>query len=75
MKRISQLKVITVLPVGFPLLQSGVWQGKNGTCEFMYFDTQGAINTCFESYVFSDDWEDPEDTEYFPSRVDSLRRA
>lgn len=32
----------------------------------MFFDTTGAINTCFETYVFSDDWEDPEDVEIYP---------
>lgn len=51
---------------GFGLLQSGVWHGKKGTCEFMFFDTEGAVNTCFETFVFSDDWEDPEDVESFP---------
>lgn len=51
---------------GFGLLQSGIWHGKKGTCEFMFFDTEGAVNTCFESYVFSDDWEDPDEVEYFP---------
>lgn len=54
--------------VGFPLIQSGVWHGKKGTCEFMFFDTAGAINTCFESYVFSDDWEDPDDVECYPAQ-------
>lgn len=32
----------------------------------MFFDTIGAINTCFETYVFSDDWQDPEDVEIYP---------
>ena len=50
---------------GFQCAQSGVWHGKKGTCEFMFFDTE-TINTCFETYVFSDDWEDPEDVEVFP---------
>jgi hypothetical protein len=45
---------------GYQLVQSGIWHGKKGTCEFMFFDTEGAIGTCFESYTFSDDWEDPE---------------
>ena len=48
---------------GFECVQSGVWHGKKGTCEFMFFDTEGAVNTCFETYVFSDDWEDPDDAE------------
>ncbi|KAK3048325.1 hypothetical protein LTR09_010318 [Extremus antarcticus] len=51
---------------GFEMVMSGVWHGKKGTCEFMFFDTEGAINTCFETYVFSDDWEEPEDVEVFP---------
>jgi methylmalonyl-CoA/ethylmalonyl-CoA epimerase len=51
---------------GFALAQSGLWHGKHGTCEFMFFDTESAVNTCFESYVFSDDWEDPHEVEVFP---------
>lgn len=51
---------------GFALAQSGVWRGKKGTCEFMFFETERAVNTCFETYVFSDDWEEPEDVEVFP---------
>jgi hypothetical protein len=51
---------------GFPLVMSGVWHGKKGTCEFMFFDTEGAVSTCFETYVFSDDWEGPENVEVFP---------
>ena len=50
---------------GFACVQSGVWHGKTGTCEFMFFDTEGAVNTCFETYVFSEDWEDPEGAEVF----------
>ncbi|PON28796.1 hypothetical protein TGAM01_v201904 [Trichoderma gamsii] len=45
---------------GYDLVQTGIWHGKKGTCEFMFFDTDGAIGTCFESYTFSDDWEAPE---------------
>lgn len=52
---------------GFPLVQSGLWQGQKGGCEFMFFDTEGAVGTCFESYVFSDDWEEPDDVEHFPA--------
>jgi methylmalonyl-CoA/ethylmalonyl-CoA epimerase len=48
---------------GFACVQSGVWRGKRGTCEFMFFDTDSAVNTCFETYVFSEDWEDPEEIE------------
>jgi methylmalonyl-CoA/ethylmalonyl-CoA epimerase len=47
---------------GFKVMQSGVWHGKKGTCEFVFFDTEGVIGTCFESYTFSDDWEDPEES-------------
>jgi methylmalonyl-CoA/ethylmalonyl-CoA epimerase len=46
---------------GYTVVQSGIWHGKKGTCEFMFFDTEGAIGTCFESYNFSVDWEDPEE--------------
>ncbi|CAG9953763.1 unnamed protein product [Clonostachys rosea f. rosea IK726] len=46
---------------GYEVAQSGIWHGKKGTCEFVFFDTEGAIGTCFESYTFSDDWEDPEE--------------
>lgn len=46
---------------GYQLIQSGTWHGKKGSCEFMFFDTEGAIGTCFESYIFSDDWEEPEE--------------
>jgi len=53
---------------GFGLAQSGVWHGKRGTCEFMFFDTEGAISTCFESYCFSEDWEDPESTVWYPNK-------
>jgi hypothetical protein len=55
---------------GFGLAQSGIWHGKKGTCEFMFFDTEGAIATCFESYCFSADWEDPESTVWYPNPVD-----
>lgn len=48
---------------GYPLVQSGIWHGKTGTCEFNFFDTDGAIGTCFESYTFSDNWEEPEQVE------------
>ncbi|KAF4945701.1 hypothetical protein FSARC_14382 [Fusarium sarcochroum] len=44
---------------GFKVAQSGVWHGKKGSCEFVFFDTEGSVGTCFESYSFSDDWEDP----------------
>jgi hypothetical protein len=50
---------------GCDCVQSGVRRGKKGTCEFMFFDTEGAVNTCFETYVFSEDLEDPDDAENF----------
>ncbi|KAK3706399.1 hypothetical protein LTR37_012777 [Vermiconidia calcicola] len=52
---------------GFPLVQSGVWKGKTGLCFFQFFDTDGAVNTCFETIVFSDDWEAPDSVEDFPA--------
>lgn len=45
---------------GYKVVQSGIWHGSKGTCEFNFFDTDGAIGTCFESYTFSEDWEEPE---------------
>lgn len=48
---------------GYEVAMSGVWHGKRGTCEFMYFDTlekgKGGVGTCFGSYDFSEDWEEP----------------
>ncbi|WXC59931.1 hypothetical protein SNK03_13600 [Fusarium graminearum] len=35
---------------GFEVAQSGIWHGKKGTW------------TCFESYNFSDDWEEPDES-------------
>ncbi|KAK6442721.1 hypothetical protein LTR95_001037 [Oleoguttula sp. CCFEE 5521] len=51
---------------GFPLAQSGVWKGRKGVCVFQFFDTTSALNTCFETIVFSDDWEAPDGVENFP---------
>lgn len=51
---------------GYARAQSGIWQGKRGTCHFNFFDTDGAIGTCFETYEFSADWEEPDEVEYFP---------
>jgi hypothetical protein len=53
---------------GLEVAMFGVWHGKRGTCEFMFFDTMGAVNTCFETYVYSEDWEDPEDGEMYPRK-------
>ncbi len=50
---------------GFPVVMSGVWHGQEGTCEFQFFDTEAAVGTCFETYVFSDEWEEPAE-ERFP---------
>ena len=52
---------------GFQIAQEGVWQGKRGTCHFMFWDTEDATTTCFETYHFSSDWVDPNDTEWYPS--------
>jgi methylmalonyl-CoA/ethylmalonyl-CoA epimerase len=54
---------------GFPLGMTGVWNGKKGTCEFLFFETGAATGVgCFETYVFSDDWEEPEEgVETFPN--------
>ena len=53
---------------GFELVQEGIWHGKEGTYHFCFFDTEGATRTCFKSYNFSPDWEDPEDTIWYPHR-------
>lgn len=46
---------------GCQVVQGGVWQGKQGTCEFMFFDTEAqGVGCCFETYHFSDDWVEPE---------------
>ena len=52
---------------GFQLAQEGIWHGKKGTCHFTFYDTEGATSTCFESYDFSPDWEDPEDAVWYPA--------
>ena len=48
---------------GFPVAQSGVWAGK---CRFAFYDTQAVTGMCFESYLFDDDWVDPEPDYCFP---------
>ena len=45
---------------GYDVVQSGIWHGKKATCEFVFYDTEGAIGTCFEYYTFSADWEEPD---------------
>ena len=52
---------------GFELVQEGIWHGKEGTCHFNFFDTEGAAATCFESFEFSEDWEDPGDAVWYPA--------
>lgn len=51
---------------GYDVVMTGIWHGSRGTCEFTFFDTfdkdKGGIGTCFESYEFSPDWEEPEGT-------------
>ncbi|KAF1986669.1 hypothetical protein K402DRAFT_308287, partial [Aulographum hederae CBS 113979] len=51
---------------GYRPVQEGLWRGKKGSCYFMFFDTEDATTTCFESYAFSDDWEDPEGSTWYP---------
>ena len=50
---------------GFEPAMEGVWKGKNGTCNFCFFDTEASTGTTFESIDFSEDWEDPE-FEWYP---------
>ena len=52
---------------GFRIAQEGIWHGNTGTCHFTFFDTEGATCTCFESYQFSSDWEDPHDSVWYPA--------
>lgn len=47
---------------GFELAQSGSWQGQN---HFAFFETEDATTTCFETYFFPEDWEDPVADEVF----------
>ena len=48
---------------GFQLVQSGSWMGKN---HFAFFETENATTTCFETYIFPDDWQYPEPDEWYP---------
>lgn len=52
---------------GVGIAMQGWWRGKQGECNFVYFDTvnQGMC-TCFETIHFSDDWEEPE-CEWYPA--------
>ena len=51
---------------GFPLVQSGSWMGKN---HFAFFETEDATTTCFETYVFPDDWQYPDAEEWYPHQA------
>jgi methylmalonyl-CoA/ethylmalonyl-CoA epimerase len=35
---------------------------------FVFFGTESETSTCFETYVFPDDWEHPEPDEWYPTR-------
>lgn len=48
---------------GFKMVQSGAWLGKN---RFAFFGTDDATTTCFETYVFSEDWQFPEPDCWYP---------
>lgn len=50
---------------GFQLVQSGSWMDKN---HFAFFETEQATTTCFETYVFPDNWVYPEPEEWYPAR-------
>lgn len=54
---------------GCSLSQSGSWQGKNN---FAFFETEGEITTCMETYEFPDNWEYPSADEVFPLKVEVL---
>jgi len=59
---------------GFDPAMEGVWLGKRGTCRFVFFDTEGATGTVFETIEFSDDWEDPE-CEWYPRSPDKAEKG
>ncbi|UAJ11024.1 VOC family protein [Glacieibacterium megasporae] len=50
---------------GFKLIQSGSWMGRN---HFAFFGTEDATTTCFETYVFPDDWAYPEPDSWYPAK-------
>ncbi|CRG90715.1 hypothetical protein PISL3812_07760 [Talaromyces islandicus] len=54
---------------GFELAQSGSWQGRN---HFAFFETEDATTTCFETYFFPDDWEDPVTDEEYALPVSAM---
>ena len=57
---------------GFAFVQGGSWMGRN---HFAFFETEEAITTCFETYVFPDDWEYPEPEAWFPANIDKMDPA
>jgi methylmalonyl-CoA/ethylmalonyl-CoA epimerase len=52
---------------GFKIAQSGSWIGK---CHFAFFETEEATTTCFETYIFPDDWVYPEPDSTYPPSAD-----
>lgn len=53
---------------GFEVVMSGVWKGKRGECEFIFFDTEGKVGTVVETIGFSDNWEEPDEIEIYPAQ-------
>jgi methylmalonyl-CoA/ethylmalonyl-CoA epimerase len=51
---------------GFKLTQSGSWLGKN---HFAFFEMEQETTTCFETYIFPEDWEYPDPDEFYPPRA------
>jgi methylmalonyl-CoA/ethylmalonyl-CoA epimerase len=51
---------------GFHLVQSGSWMGTNS---FAFFETEDATTTCFETYIFPNDWQYPEPDEWYPAPI------
>lgn len=51
---------------GFQLIQSGSWMDKN---HFAFFKTEQATTTCFETYIFPDNWVYPKPDEWYPEKI------
>jgi methylmalonyl-CoA/ethylmalonyl-CoA epimerase len=51
---------------GFQLVQSGSWMGTNS---FAFFETEDATTTCFETYIFPDDWQYPAPDRWYPPQA------
>lgn len=49
---------------GFRPVQSGKWMRENA---FVFFDTDDATTTCFETYAFPEGWDYPEPEEWYPA--------